>query len=249
MPEESSDRISELKTHIQQLFDDQTTVQEILQELDNNWKRGKNIRDDIDRIRHRFDAMSVVFDYILRSKRRRSELLDQLGIADTDEARFLESLVSKYSALDDPLLEAAYYRTGVLNHLKSFGTEDYFYDPVYQMVLVQFSVYTETKRLMQVRNHVDDIIWLADSMIEVCSRALHLCSEKQSPIAKDYIGNLKERLKSLEESFKDFQNWVNSYPDAENEEYSTGAVIGQDVSEDQLAESTGQPVVDISSEE
>ncbi len=208
MAQENETRDEQVRRYVRELYEDRDTVHQILQDLDRKWKLGHDTLADLDQLLHRFEAMAALFNYLNRTTSDRKDFFQELGLTDSEEAEFFDSLVARYKDLDDPLMELAFSRAGVQNHLLRFSPEGVFYDSANQIPLVQFSVYSERARLMQVRDHADDLVWLAALLTQEANKALQSCLDNKSVIAPSYGTVLKKRLERLDEPFQKYRELV-----------------------------------------
>lgn len=238
---ENDESLTRKHDYVRQIVQDQTTVIQILQRLDSEWKRDELDWEQFDLIMHRFDAMRVVFEYLAREKDMREEFLAELNLT-SDEVAFFRSL--EYPELRYALMGFLYLQGGVKNHLLNFGEEGVFYDVDRGMLLAQFSIYAETGRLMQSRDHVDDIIWLADKLISLVNKALESSRQNQTMISENYIELLKVRLSRLDNVYQELNATIDNYPYVKSDEEFISSERN-DIEVDTTTTSPSTPAVDI----
>lgn len=238
---------SKMRDAIYQLCEDQENVQAILDGLKLSWMQGEDIRNRLELIIHRFRLIIVFLEYLSSGEKWRSQLLEKLELTGSKEAGIFDRWVERYSELEQAVDDYFYYRGGTLNHMLRFGPEGVFYDVERKIVLVQFSIYSDAERLVQIRNHVDDVIWLATNLIEVTNHAIKACSENKSPLSENYVENLKRRLKQLTEVYQEFEDLINNYVTTPETELSS-AEPATDL-DLEAASPAGVPDVDLSVEE
>ncbi|SRR6266568_5417617 len=250
MLEELDEKSKEkVKKQIHQLYDNQSSVYETLDKLDRTWKFGEDVQDQIDSLLIRFEALRPFFDYVLRSDIRRHNLLEELDLLETDEAKFLDILTNKYYSLADPLAEFAYIQAGIINYLHSFGREGSTYDPINQTLSVQISLYSRSKKIVQMRNLVEDFIWLACKLLEVVTDALNSCSKNKNVLSPYAIKNLEIRFAELKDYFQKFEEAINNYNALGVDEVIVASAQQEIETRDQYEIGESGPAVDLDTSE
>jgi len=198
----------ELKSFVHQLYNDQETVRSVLSMLDTAWKSGEDVHERFDNVIHRYKAIRVFFYYLVRrgSNSEKANFLRDLNLEGTVQADFLNDLAERYFELDNLFKEFVLSRHGAVNHLTQISVEGVFYSPQVQSVQASFSIYSFRNKLIQVRDDVDDFIWLAEGIVEVINRAIQECLEKNSPISTNYTDILQNRFSSFEEDFQELRD-------------------------------------------
>ena len=204
----SKKKYQELQEFVYKLYSDQESLRAVLQKLDLKWKYGEDITEDLETTIHHYEGFEVLLYYFVRknSKEAINRFLDDLSLTGTEEAQFLDNIATRYSDLADPFQEFVLTRRGTINHLTRISVEGSFYDPDNQIVQIGFSVYTFKKKIMQVRDDVDDFMWLIEGIIEQINKALEQCQDKNSPLSENYIKILEEKFNNLDEDYQNLKD-------------------------------------------
>lgn len=203
------DKREQWQRFAERLYDNQESIHTVLKQLDIKWKLGEEIQDELDTILNRYEELMLFVYYLVFSD---SSLKKEKVINDADlnreQIEFFDSLVRQYQSLEPVFIDFIRKTRGIENHLTRIRKEGSFYDPDNQVVQAAFSLYTNDRKLMQVRDDVDDFIWLAEGLIEMTNTALEQCKEQSSPLSKDYIDILNQRFDSLDEDYQKLQDLI-----------------------------------------
>lgn len=188
------------------LYEDRDLIEEILQQLNHDWKIGKNIIPQLGVLQERNSALIVLYEYLYLTAEGREEMENRLGIAGTEVALFLSALAQKYADLRTLVYDHLLHSAGVKNHLLRYGPEGIFFDAQRGMLLARFSVYTAGERLMQSTDHVDDLVWLATRLLDQVNDALESCRESGAQLSDDYWSQIRSRNTFLTEQYMRHQD-------------------------------------------
>jgi hypothetical protein len=200
----SKEKYQELQNFVYKLYSDQESLISVLQNLNLKWKYGEDITEYLDTTIQRYQGFEVLLYYFMRkdSEDEKNSFLTNLSLIETEEAQFLDDIATRYSDLAAPFREFLLTRRGTINHLTRISVEGIFYAPDDQRVQIGFSVYTFKKKIMQVRDDVDDFIWFIEGIVEQINTALENCQNTNSPLSENYIKILEQRFSELDEDYQ-----------------------------------------------
>lgn len=206
--QEEQEVLEKQREFVNALYQDRETVEEILQQLNRDWKLGKNVIPQLGVLQERFHALIVLYEYLYLTPKNREELEKTLGIANTEVSTFLSELVQRYPDLRTVVHNHVSRTAGVQNHLLRYGPEGVYFDAQRGMVLARFSIFTAGERLMQSTDHVDDLVWLATRLLDQVNDALQSCLDNGAQISEEYWEHLKSRNTELTEQYSRYQDLV-----------------------------------------
>jgi hypothetical protein len=210
--------------NILELYQDRTLVEEILNNLDNQWKKGDEIIDRIDLTINRYEAMITFFEYlVVNSSKLASDensegedndsevesFFEISSLADGEKIKdFLDGLVRHYSKLEKPFREYLFNKKGIVNHLSAISIDGIHYTPELQTIQAAFSLYTFDRKIFYSKDDIDDFIWLSQNIMFVVVRAITKCQENGSHISENYRKILRKRFEVMGESYKELEKLI-----------------------------------------